>query len=320
MDPNAPQQPAQEQTPAPQAPMQQPMTPNYDLTISAVFKNCWDYFTSNLGLYLGLYAVTIGLSLLVYIPLFIFMFSGSGAEFDSQGNLTSVDESQFNIGAFILTIVVTFMAIIVVTARVLASTIAASLKIIEENKSVTFGEAWALGKPHLKNVVLVTLVMGLVVVLGFIAFIIPGILAILFYFVATSAAVDKNLGVSGSLNESARLTKGRRGFILGLIVVLMLVNIVLSVIPVIGQIANIVLGIVFQIVPIYVYVALKHEKGGGGLHAGAQTGMPVTPPPGQGMPAPGTPAPTPTAPEAPPVSQPETPAPNPPEQQPPAAQ
>lgn len=254
--------------PVAQAPL--PQT-NFELSISAVLTNCWGYFTQNMGVYLGLYAASLVLSLIVTIPVFIVLFSS--ADTTTTGQLASSQD--FNVGTFVAAMIVAVIASIAVSSRIIASMYAVSLHIMRDGGKPTFGEAWSMGKPHFMRVLSVTLVSGLAVVLGFFALVIPGVLLLLGLFVTGPAAVDKNLGVGDSFRESMRLTKGKWLWLLGLLVVVMLVSSMLSIIPIIGQIASAVLGLVLWIMPVYVYMGLKQEKDSLNMSA-HQAGMPET--------------------------------------------
>ena len=286
--PQPEEQSAAPQTPAPQQP-QGALSDDFSLSISAVFKNCWRYFTENMGVILGLYALTILVSFAIFIPLMVGVLSTM--EVDPITN----EILEFNVGAVVAGALIGGLVSIILTSRIVASMYAAVLHIMQDGGKPTFGEAIKMGKPYTMAMIGVTLLLAIEIFIGLLLFIIPGILVMLWYFVAAPAAVDKNLGVNAAFKESARLTKGQRGAIFMIILVFIIINAVLSIIPILGQIANAIIGIVFWIVPAYIYVALKREKDGMNSSQPAPAGGVV-----------GMPKQT-TAPEAPPVSEPETP-------------
>lgn len=66
---------------------------------------------------------------------------------------------------------------------------------------------------------------GLVIILGFILLIVPGMILSLIFFFTSYAVVDKNLGPVEAMKESARITKGYRWSLFGLCILLGLVMI-----------------------------------------------------------------------------------------------
>ena len=273
MEPNADNEQATPQ-PQPMAPM--PQT-NFELTVSAVLKNCWSYFTANLGVYVGLYIASMVLSFVIVIPLIFVLFATA----ETTTGIAGIETTEVAPVSVIGVIFIAVLAVVAATSRIIASMYAASLHIMQDGGKPTFGEAWSLGKPHFTRVLVVTLVVSLITVLGFFALIIPGLIALTVLFVAGPAAVDKNLGVSDALNESRRLVKGRGHWVFSLIIILGILNVILSIIPILGQILSAILGLVLWLMPVYVYLGLKQEKDGlakahpaGGAAPGV-VGMPV---------------------------------------------
>ena len=72
------------------------------------------------------------------------------------------------------------------------------------------------------------IILGILIVAGFIFLIVPGIIFILQYGFASWALIDRDLGPIEALSESKRLAKGSWWQIAGLIALLILINIVSS--------------------------------------------------------------------------------------------
>lgn len=110
---------------------------------------------------------------------------------------------------------------LVTTALVQGATVVAVSQILlgrETNVGEAFGRIWS----RIGELILLILNMGLRIVLGFLLLVLPGVILALMYALTIPVAVLEERGVSDSLSRSAELTKGYRGRIL-LIYVLLLV-------------------------------------------------------------------------------------------------
>ena len=96
------------------------------------------------------------------------------------------------------------------------------------------GACIAAGLQRIVPVVLTGVVASILIGLGLVALIIPGIIIACMLWVAVPVAVVEGVGVGGALSRSAKLTKGERGSIFLIMLLLGLV----------GMGAGIVLGIV----------------------------------------------------------------------------
>lgn len=82
---------------------------------------------------------------------------------------------------------------------------------ISLGRSTTVGAAFARVRSRMWRLVDVMISQGLRVMIGFVLFVIPGILLMLRYSVAVPAAVLEDLKASAALKRSTSLTEGRRG-------------------------------------------------------------------------------------------------------------
>lgn len=94
-------------------------------------------------------------------------------------------------------------------------------------RSVNLGECFGRGISMILPVLGVAIVSFLLVAIGFVALIIPGIIVVTMLWVAVPAAVIERNGLS-ALSRSAELTKGYRWRIFGLLIVLLFILFVLS--------------------------------------------------------------------------------------------
>ncbi|MFM9128207.1 MAG: hypothetical protein ACKOTA_11830 [Solirubrobacterales bacterium] len=149
---------------------------------------------------------------------------------------------------------------------------------------------WSVGEllksinPKLLPLLGLTIVVGILVSIGLILFIIPGIILALIWFVAVPVLIIEDKGVFESMSRSGELTKSNRWRIFGLMVVVyvaifvvfLIAGLIAAALPILGLIAFVVLAVLVYpwigvVVPT-VYYALLGAHGQGSM----------------GMPAPGT--------------------------------
>jgi uncharacterized membrane protein len=99
-----------------------------------------------------------------------------------------------------------------------------------------------------------TLVLGLIVFLGFILFVIPAIIFGTWYSFTLLLALDKNMGIGEALKKSKEMVKGRFWEILGRNVIFglftIVVSVVVSIVPFVGTFAVSFLAPLFML-PFY---------------------------------------------------------------------
>jgi hypothetical protein len=136
----------------------------------------------------------------------------------------------------------------------------------------------------LSSLVLLYFLSALMVIGGLILFIVPGILILSRIILAPYAMIDKNLGVKDSLKESRRLYNKFPGKVWGAIGVVLLINILVSIlqsaVPVLGQLAGVILSITFCLVLALRYFQLKNAdsgKSGSDEHLKSPASVPTPP-------------------------------------------
>lgn len=132
---------------------------------------------------------------------------------------------------------------------------------VESGGYVAMGVGEILGSvtPQLIAIILLQIVTGILIAIGTIFFIIPGIILALMWCVVIPAMVVEKLGVFDSMTRSSDLTRDNRMRILGIgllvffsIVLISIIVLLLSMITwIIGAIAGIILGVL-----IYPYVSI----------------------------------------------------------------
>lgn len=96
----------------------------------------------------------------------------------------------------------------------------------------------------------------LIVLLGFVLVIIPGLLAIFFLTLAMYVFVDQQKGIKATIKESYRISKANWRLIFAMYVVNFAISFV-GIVPIIGGLANIALSIVYFCLPAVIYLQIK---------------------------------------------------------------
>ena len=112
---------------------------------------------------------------------------------------------------------------------------------------------------RLISIILLQIVVGILVFIGLIFFIIPGVILALMWAVSLPSLVVEDKGVFDSMSRSSELTKDNRMRILGVILIVIAIYIVIAIVgalltaavPVVGIIALIVVGVLA-----YPYIAI----------------------------------------------------------------
>jgi hypothetical protein len=100
------------------------------------------------------------------------------------------------------------------------------------------------------------ILVGVLVAVGLLLLIVPGIILITRYFLSPYVLVSENLSIGEAMKRSAELSKGHAGAIWGVIGVSVLIS-VTSAVPVLGGILALVLGILYSCAPAMRYKQLS---------------------------------------------------------------
>ena len=164
---------------------------------------------------------------------------------------------------------------LVVTAWLIGS-IVRIVQDVEEDGQVDWsvGEILSSVTPRLISIILLQIVVGILVFIGLIFFIIPGVILALMWSVSMPSLVVEEKGVFDSMSRSSELTKDNRMRILGLVILILVAYFVIIVlgalltaaVPVLGIIALIVLGVLIypyiSIIAAVLYYRLRELKEG----------------------------------------------------------
>lgn len=195
--------------------------------------------------------LNLGTFILVYILPFIIIFA---ALMLWAGSLwANGDSNSFSALSIVLGIIVV-IGISVLLVLLSIATLIAQLASVR-GKKISFQEVISQAQPFFWKFVGLGILSALVVIAGFILFIIPGFLAIFFLIFSSYLMVDKNLGVVDSMKGSYELVKQNWKVILALFLLQLIVQIP-SIVPIVGPIIATVLGIAYFCLPAILYLRM----------------------------------------------------------------
>jgi hypothetical protein len=201
----------------------------------------WEALKLNIGTFIGLLLVPIGLYMLA-------SFIVIGAAFN--GNETA-DTSVT--GLFLALILVILLLFVAITPSLIHTQLKGA-----RGEKVSFNDALSYGLKKLFPFIGLTILTALAVLIGLILFVIPGLAVAFFLSLASYILIDKNIGVIDAMKESFELVKAHWKIVVGVIIV----NFAISLpqfIPGIGWIISAALGVAYFCLGAIVYVAITQK-------------------------------------------------------------
>ena len=125
-----------------------------------------------------------------------------------------------------------------------------------ENRALDFQDLWQRVKKLGWRLIGLDVLVALYIIAGLILLIIPGLIMIRRYFLAPYVMIDKNCGIKEAMEHSAAISKPYSGSIWGIIGVMILIGLV-GVVPLIGWLASLLLGMFYIVAPALRYQQLK---------------------------------------------------------------
>jgi len=217
------------------------------LDIGGVFEATGDIYSKAFGTFW-----IVALALLVPVAILQFIFNSGGM-------------------AFIVSLVQ-----IVATAW-LAGSVVRIVQDVENDGQVDYSVGELLGSvwPRLLAIIGLEILVGIIVLIGTIFFIIPGIILALILAVSLPALVVEGIGIFDAMSRSAALTKDNRMRILGVGILLILIllgvaivaGLLSAVTPILGAIVGLVLGVllypyVYMLTTVLYYRLVELKEGG----------------------------------------------------------
>lgn len=120
----------------------------------------------------------------------------------------------------------------------------------------TIGSLWDFARDNTFKMIGLGVVISMVIILGLIAFIIPGIIFIRRYVLSPYVMADKEVGIFESMKRSAELSKPYSGAVWGVIGVSILLSLV-SIFGAVGAFISAILAVLYSVAPALRYEELK---------------------------------------------------------------
>jgi len=297
------------------------------MDIGRCFKDAWNLLMKDLAplaVTAVIAAVAIGAALLV-------MALAVGSSFSTSFNGNQLQVNDVSWGTVVLAWLVVAVVAVVVGAWEYATLLKIMLRRVREDRAAGMDDL-RLGLDGIGAFIVALIVLGIVIGLGFVVFIIPGVILMTIWAYVLVLIADKGRGLGEAMSDSAALAK-KPGYVMTFVTLLVggiavgVVSGILGRIPVIGQILGLFVGVYMMAYVVAMYFQATGETAlldralyGTPLPAGEAAGTAAHPPaPAAPMggtaypPAPSAPmAGAPVPPPAPPAPPPSAPPPAPP--------
>lgn len=127
---------------------------------------------------------------------------------------------------------------------------------VTNDKEPSFEGLWATVKQLGWRMLGLYVTVGVIIGIGFILLIVPGLIMLRRYIFAPFVMLDRKCGIREALTRSARLSAINTGSVWGLIGVMFLISL-LGIVPIIGSLASFILGALYSLAPALRYQQLK---------------------------------------------------------------
>lgn len=221
---------------------------NQTVTATGMLQKGWEIFMANAS-------AMLGLILLPMVPVFLggIVATLVGASFEEISTAKGPNPTVFT------SIAITAIFSLYLYLRTYAGTLLSLYDYIRTGKKFTFSQGLARGGGNTGKMLVIVLITSLIVVLGFIALIIPGILFFLWFYLAPIIYLAEGGTVSQALQRSKNLLKGNYGAVLVFFLIIFIISMILNFIPVINIISGFIIGIVAQGATVYLYATLSQQ-------------------------------------------------------------
>lgn len=131
-----------------------------------------------------------------------------------------------------------------------------------KNKKPTISELFEDGKKYYFRLIGLFILCTLIIVIGFALLIVPGVIALSRLLMSPYLMIEKDLGVIEAIKQSNTLATGKIGVVwaaLGLSIAVGIADSIISVLPLIGPLAGIVISIGFSLIIPLRYIQMKNK-------------------------------------------------------------
>ncbi|HET9721749.1 MAG TPA: hypothetical protein VFP32_01840 [Candidatus Saccharimonadales bacterium] len=161
----------------------------------------------------------------------------------------------YGFSAFVGASIVWFLIVLIIGTIATVMSQSAQLDAVRGQR-LDFQDLWSVTKQLGLRMLGLYIVTAVIVVVGLILLVVPGVIFFRRYYLAPYAMLDKNLSIREALEESATLTKKNTGAIWGVIGVTVLISLI-SILPFIGGLIAFIFGCLYSIAPAMRYQQLK---------------------------------------------------------------
>jgi len=245
--------------------MAQPFMPQMEPTgVGGLLDRTFKLYSSNFAKMLAAVAV-------VYVPYIVV------ASLMNEVAPSSVRDGTSSLVPLILNV----LALLILAFVFLPAATGAVTYLVSEQylgRSISLGDAYRRAFRRLGSILGASMLAGLIVVVGLLLLIVPGIIFILSFQVIVPAVIIEQLGATASLRRSWRLSKGERGVILGAVLVIWVLSnviqfagstiggLIFSQTPllanIVGQLFMVLVQPLSTIVAVMIYYNLRVKKEG----------------------------------------------------------
>lgn len=175
------------------------------------------------------------------------------AMFVAFGILSSVtDPSKNGAGGVMPSLVTVAAAVLGMLIEMMLINLA--LKSHDNIDNVQFSDAW--GNLPFWKYIGVKILAAIIVIIGLVLLIVPGIIAVLMFLFSNYLVVDKGLGPIEALKESMRITKGHKWQLLLLVLAVAGLNILGALVFLVGLLVSVPVSMLAMV---HVYRTLEHK-------------------------------------------------------------
>lgn len=230
-----------------------PVTPTASSGDSEFISNPFKLFGpswQSIKLNLKTWIITIVVAILISAGLGVAVVAGVAM-------LASSGETSGSIGLIMFGLVMLVAGLFSIYAMARLAGLSTNLVIqgVRGNK-LGFKQALADGKPYGWKLLGLGLLNALIIIIGFIFLIIPGLIAATWLYLSPIALVDEKLGVIAAMKRSKELVKGRFWEAFGIFSLPQIFSI-FNLIPIVGFIINLLLAMAYSAAPAFRFMQLK---------------------------------------------------------------
>lgn len=235
------------------------MEQKFHSSLSEIFQKSWEVYKENLGRFLVIILIGMGISVILVVPLILIaMLLIFGGLISVTNNYAGLLSNPWFWGAIVIGIF--DLVLLIAWGYLYYLAMVATVNSRIEGKKMDYKQAFGVAFKKFWSVIWASILTGLVIGLGFIFLIIPGlILAVFLQFVVYAVLFENKKGI-GALSTSWQYVSGHFWWVVGVLIVTYLLNIALSSVPYIGGILQLLYFPFMTAVTLLLYKELKKIK------------------------------------------------------------